>query len=401
MIFQRWRSQRDHTWAEENLSAYLDDELPLDHKARLERHLAECAECRQSLHTLKQTVALLRRAPIVQPPVSFVLPPSAQRRQARYRQWQMAFGALRAAAVAASVILAVLLSADVLLTSGIVSLPGKSAEGVSAPAVLEAQYAGQESAPTGAVPKPTLAPSITPRFTPAPAVAMAVIEPTATPISADAASQTTPLRAAVGVPSPTPLAPTPEAAQPVFTEAAPPQAPVAAAFPSTRGGLGAGGAGGAGGGAESGGSGAASAEGLPALAQEPAELKATPPFEPSTLQRGPLFAAPSPTPETLAEPTPAPTLGQALVMTSLPTPSPEPTESLAPSPTPMEKALIAEPTPSGVIPLAGKEQPTEVTEPSSVPWTVWRIVRLSAVGLFGVILILLGGLLWVGQKRRW
>lgn len=56
MIFQRWRSQRDHTWAEENLSAYLDDELPLDHKARLERHLAECAECRQSLHTLKQKI---------------------------------------------------------------------------------------------------------------------------------------------------------------------------------------------------------------------------------------------------------------------------------------------------------------------------------------------------------
>ncbi len=399
MMFTRRRSRRDHTWAQENLSAYLDGEMPLDHKARLERHLAECAECRQSLHTLRQTVALLRRVPAVQPPVSFVLPPSAQRRQARYRQWQMAFGALRTAAVAVSVVLAVLLSADALLTSGLLTLPARPAEHVAAPTAQEGGYGAQKAAQATPQQTPTLAPSMTPP-PPTAALALAKAPATLTPtaeIQAPVARMAAPQGAALPTPTGLPLTPTPEA--PTFVEITPPSAPAVAAFPSAQGGAGMGGAGGSGGGAESG-RGGAGAEGAPALAVGPAELKATPPFEPSTLQRGPV---PSPSPE----PTSTPTESAALAMAILPTATPpEPMSSPTPSvstegmasPTPAEIAFAPQPTqPTAEAPI---ERAEDRGAPSAALWPMWRAIRLGALGLAGFLLILLGGLLWLGQKRR-
>lgn len=397
MIFTGRRSRRDHTWAQENLSAYLDGELPLAHKARMERHLAECAECRQSLHTLRQTVALLRRVPAVQPPVSFILPPSAQRRQARYRQWQMGFSALRAAAVAVSVMLAVLLSADALLTSGIVTLPARPVERLAAPVAQESGYSAQE--PMGVAPHeaPTLAPSMTPPPTAA-ALALAQSAMTPTPEALDAQAPT--MRKAApqetALPTPTGMPPTLGPDTPVFTELTPPSAPAVAAFPSAQGGPGMGGAGGSGGGAEGGGGGAA--EGAPALAAEPAELKAPPPFEPSTLQRGPV-------PTLSLEPTNTPTESASVAIAFSPTETPSapaqgPTPSLeiTPSPTPAEVAFALQPTLSKAEPQASIPEEPRVS--ATVPWALWRAIRLGALGLAGVLLMLLGGLLWLGQKRR-
>jgi anti-sigma factor RsiW len=58
----------------ERLSAYLDDELDAAEREPLERHLAQCEECRAALAELRQTRALLRALPAPTLPRSFALP---------------------------------------------------------------------------------------------------------------------------------------------------------------------------------------------------------------------------------------------------------------------------------------------------------------------------------------
>ena len=57
----RLRFARDHRWAPEHLSAYLDGELPPRARVRLERHAAECPECRGVLGGLRRMLGLLPR----------------------------------------------------------------------------------------------------------------------------------------------------------------------------------------------------------------------------------------------------------------------------------------------------------------------------------------------------
>ncbi len=66
-------SQREHRYVRDRLSAYVDSELESADRARLERHLALCAECRTDLHTLRWTKRLLQQAPPVKVPRSFVV----------------------------------------------------------------------------------------------------------------------------------------------------------------------------------------------------------------------------------------------------------------------------------------------------------------------------------------
>ncbi|MGH7314821.1 MAG: anti-sigma factor family protein, partial [Candidatus Rokuibacteriota bacterium] len=58
--------------AREWLSAYLDEALAPADRRRIEAHLETCAECRQELAGLRQTVALLRRVEPARAPVGFV-----------------------------------------------------------------------------------------------------------------------------------------------------------------------------------------------------------------------------------------------------------------------------------------------------------------------------------------
>jgi anti-sigma factor RsiW len=55
----RERFRRDHRWAPARLSDYLDGELPVSGRARMEHHLGECEECRRLLAGLRRTVAAL------------------------------------------------------------------------------------------------------------------------------------------------------------------------------------------------------------------------------------------------------------------------------------------------------------------------------------------------------
>jgi anti-sigma factor RsiW len=59
----RLNFRRDHRWAPDRLSSYLDGQLPAHRRARLERHLAECRECGWLLRGLSQVVDGLHRLP--------------------------------------------------------------------------------------------------------------------------------------------------------------------------------------------------------------------------------------------------------------------------------------------------------------------------------------------------
>jgi hypothetical protein len=54
------RFRRDHRWSPRHMSAYLDQDLSARGRARLERHTAECLDCRGVLGDLRQMLALLR-----------------------------------------------------------------------------------------------------------------------------------------------------------------------------------------------------------------------------------------------------------------------------------------------------------------------------------------------------
>ena len=75
----RRKHQREHRYAAENLSAYVDDELNPLERDRVDAHLSLCLDCRKELVTLRETAKLLRMTPRMALPRSFVLPASAAR----------------------------------------------------------------------------------------------------------------------------------------------------------------------------------------------------------------------------------------------------------------------------------------------------------------------------------
>ena len=58
-LWQRSRFRRDHRWTPGHISAYLDNDLAARARARLERHVADCPECRRILHTMRRMLGLL------------------------------------------------------------------------------------------------------------------------------------------------------------------------------------------------------------------------------------------------------------------------------------------------------------------------------------------------------
>lgn len=61
MSRERFRS--DHRWAPGRMSAYLDEELDANRRARMERHVRECVQCRRLLASLRLLLEALRRLP--------------------------------------------------------------------------------------------------------------------------------------------------------------------------------------------------------------------------------------------------------------------------------------------------------------------------------------------------
>jgi anti-sigma factor RsiW len=65
-LLHRVRHERDHRWAPGHMSDYLDGELDLSRRRRMQRHVKECPECRRLLTMLRRMVGALHRLP---PPV--------------------------------------------------------------------------------------------------------------------------------------------------------------------------------------------------------------------------------------------------------------------------------------------------------------------------------------------
>ena len=116
---------------DEILSNYIDGTLSDRERVAVERHITTCAQCARDLETLQQTVLLLRDLPAVKVPRAFTLseadisPQTVRRRPL--------FGFLRSATVAVAMLLAVVITGDVLVQQGLATLP-PIFEGASAPA---------------------------------------------------------------------------------------------------------------------------------------------------------------------------------------------------------------------------------------------------------------------------
>lgn len=65
--------RQGHEYVLERLSPYIDEQLQVKERARVEAHLSTCPSCRKELQTLQWTRSLLRQAPPVPLPRSFVI----------------------------------------------------------------------------------------------------------------------------------------------------------------------------------------------------------------------------------------------------------------------------------------------------------------------------------------
>lgn len=66
-LLARIMFRRDHRWAPDRMSDYLDRELAQRGRARMERHVGVCNECRGLITGLKLVIDTLHRLPAPQP----------------------------------------------------------------------------------------------------------------------------------------------------------------------------------------------------------------------------------------------------------------------------------------------------------------------------------------------
>ena len=389
----RARTNREHRFAQDNLSAYMDGELRPAERARLERHLAGCADCRRDLEALRGTVALLRRAPLKPVPRSFALPASARAVQTRHRRWNRAFAVMRTATITIATMLVVAFAGDAALSTGLVRgsrAPAPDAvllahELVTVPAEKRVEPMTAEAAPYAA---PLTQPS---------EAAEPYVGGEATP----AAGGPVPSETARALQPPRETWPGPEG-QPQGTEG----------FGEGAGGLG--GEGGAGGGADMGGAvpavprtngvggGAESAE-AERIAEETAEVQVESLAESAEAQDTPLG---EPRPEALAAPALAPTPTPEPTQAPMPKPTAAAEAEASPVPALTDEALVMEVEPQHVAPDRGGEAAAQAEpvmplerQPESSWWQAWRLLRLVVGLLAGLLLVALAGTIWAAYER--
>jgi anti-sigma factor RsiW len=117
------QDKRNHRFAHENLSAYLDNELSERDNRRVRAHLDSCGLCRQELEALQATTLALSELSPMPLPRSFAIPRQAVAEQQRVRRLDRGFAALRTAGVAITVTLVMLVSGDQLLARDVISTP--------------------------------------------------------------------------------------------------------------------------------------------------------------------------------------------------------------------------------------------------------------------------------------
>ncbi len=116
MASRNVRQGAEHRFSQANLSAYIDKQLTARDRARVARHLEECPACRRELAELRRTIALVSQAPRLHAPRSFALPQTMQPAQTRQRRWEGLFAFARTAAVIASALMVILFAGDMALS---------------------------------------------------------------------------------------------------------------------------------------------------------------------------------------------------------------------------------------------------------------------------------------------
>ncbi len=137
-MLERKNNQELHSWVEERLSAYMDNQLPSLERARVDRHLRGCDECQRALASLQWTVALLKQAPAPALPRSFLLPVPERARRAPI----IGLGVLRFGTAMATLLLISLIGIDLILQYGSFGMTATS----SAPRIAASQAKGPQTA---------------------------------------------------------------------------------------------------------------------------------------------------------------------------------------------------------------------------------------------------------------
>ncbi|MFQ6100714.1 MAG: zf-HC2 domain-containing protein [Anaerolineae bacterium] len=173
------RHAREQEWRDELLSAYLDDQLGEEERARLEAQLAADAALQAELEALRHTVALVRDLPAVPVPRNFILPqtmtaqprprrPFRARRSAE-RSRRSPYGRvwaaplLTAATAAVSLLFVAVLTGDLLLSGGLAYAPAAERQAEAPRLALEPSPSGRgEAEVEEVIPNATSIPTETP-----------------------------------------------------------------------------------------------------------------------------------------------------------------------------------------------------------------------------------------------
>lgn len=399
---------------EELLSAYLDGEVTVQERARVDSHLVACAACRENLQSLRNAVALVQALPRVPVPRAFTLTEEMvglHPAQAR-SSWIVVY--LRGMSAVAALLLIVLLGGDFLLLRS--SQPAPQA--VAERRLVEAQPS--EQPPVERAVERAAASVDATRETRAvekeeePALSLAVA-----PEEATRSEQEESVARATAVEEAT--TPTPQPTQRL------PISPPAAVPPRGPGGAGGAGGGGAEGDAGGGGGGSDLGPGVEPIPTEPppqpeetpptltedAATKATrpsmksaeaveptPPPEPTTTPASALAVTPAPTPtftppaETVVTPTSTGEARRALSGATV-TPPSVPAEAAAGATLAAEGTPTPLPEPTMTLPAPQAERAG--AEPA--PRHAWEAPLRVAEASLAVLIVLLLTASWVAARR--
>jgi anti-sigma factor RsiW len=131
-------AKTEHTYFEERLSAYLDDELSPQEQAAVEEHLATCEACQWDLDTLRQTVQWTRELPTLTVPRVFTVPAPAEPERAARRRWRLV-PVMQGATALVALLLFFVVAGDYLLVGGFRQASAPEAMMVQATMPVEAE----------------------------------------------------------------------------------------------------------------------------------------------------------------------------------------------------------------------------------------------------------------------
>jgi len=135
------KNERRTTPELNTLSAYLDNALPAQDKARLEERLKQEPELREQLENLRRTKIILSYLPRIKAPRNFTLTPDMV--TVRRKKRQPLFTALRLASSLAAILLVVLFGVELIVGGSLQDIPLTASE----PMMEAARVADQEATP--------------------------------------------------------------------------------------------------------------------------------------------------------------------------------------------------------------------------------------------------------------